>query len=331
MSTGGRVMLDTNLWSSIGDDHASQRFDVFVQARALEVLTPPSTLMEVCRHPVPEVRQRIISALARYPRGRLPTEAQLESAEVVAEARRSRPQWLRSMPDTAKVASLNAFWTKRVWRIAQQDAQGIHDYEATNAQPLIASEMLRQKHNRTSLLRGKFNLRPLTALMEKATPERAATRAPGWSGEPVEAWRTNSREIFWHALVSTTDRSPFTGEDRTFADWVGAYLDLPTIRSDPADFTRFWLEDVQIEAVRRQWVRWAVQMMQNDRKVTPGNPADRQHSSYLVDCDLFLSADAALISVLEIVGEDAPFPFAKPVLVSGDRSVPIMDRLAAAL
>ncbi|SCG60546.1 hypothetical protein GA0070213_106357 [Micromonospora humi] len=69
----------------------------------------PSTLMEVIRLPAPEARQRIISAMGTGPRRRLATEAESESAEVVAEVRRVRPQWLRSMPDTARVASLNTF------------------------------------------------------------------------------------------------------------------------------------------------------------------------------------------------------------------------------
>lgn len=235
------------------------------------------------------------------------------------------------MPNTAKVASLNTFWTKRIWRNAVENAQYIHEYEVRNSQPLITEEVTLQKRNRTSLLQGKFSPRPLTEIWSENTPEFIAPHMPGWDGQRVEPWRLESRHVFWYNLVKAMDLAPFTGQDTTFADWVGAYVDLRAIRSDPADFTRFWLEDVQLEAVPRQWVRWAVNLMQTDRKVTAGNPADGQHSSYLVDCELFLTADAPLVSVLEAVHEDAPFSFAKPLLISGDRAIPIMERLAAAL
>jgi hypothetical protein len=72
-------------------------------------------------------------------------------------------------------------------------------------------------------------------------------------------------------------------------------------------------------------------VMQLDFKVTPGNPADEQHSTYLLDGDLFLSADARYISLLGKVREDSPFNFAEPRLVSGDRNIPVLDRLEAAL
>jgi hypothetical protein len=36
---------------------------------------------------------------------------------------------MRSMPDTANVASLNGFWTRRIWRQALRDSQPLHDYE----------------------------------------------------------------------------------------------------------------------------------------------------------------------------------------------------------
>ncbi|WP_159080521.1 hypothetical protein [Nocardia suismassiliense] len=330
MKATSTIMLDTNLWSSIGDDCASSDFDALVRSRSLQVMVAPSTLMEVARHPVPQVRQRIISALARYPRGRLSTEAEVESAEVVAEIRRLRPQWMRTMPDTAKAASLHTFWTRRIWRAAVQDAQRIHDHEAAQ-KPIFDAAVALQKKNRSLLLQGNLSMRPLTALLASGSAEVAARCAQGWNGDPIEAWRLDSRMVFWQQLVEVVSRAPFTAEDTTFADWVGAYVDLAAVRSDPIDFTRFWFEEVALAAVPRQWIRWAVDTVQTDRKVTGGNPADQQHSSYLLDCDVFLSADAAFVAVLQAVREDAPFSLAEPRLVRGDRTIPIMERLRAVL
>ncbi|MGC4940873.1 hypothetical protein [Kribbella sp. DT2] len=119
--------------------------------------------------------------------------------EVVAEIRRLRPAWMRTMPDTAGTAFLNAFWTKRIWREVLEDSRGIHEHQLS---------------------------------------------------------------------------------DRTVSEYL----------------------------------------LQHE-----------QHSSYLVDCDLFLTADTRFASTLQIVKEDAPFAMAETRLVSGDRSVPVLERISAAL
>jgi hypothetical protein len=83
--------------------------------------------------------------------------------------------------------------------------------------------------------------------------------------------------------------------------------------------------------MRRNWLRWAVNFVQTGFKVTPGNPADEQHGTYLLDADVYLSADATYIKVLQTVYEDAPFPMAEPRRVSGDQTIPVLDRILAAL
>lgn len=122
-----RIILDTNLWSSIGDEMAARPFDTLMKSHTLEVVVPPSTLLEVMRLPVTEARDRIIHALGTGPRRRLPTEVQSESAEVVSEVRRTRPHWMRSMPDTTRVWSLNNFWTKQIWRAALENSQILYE------------------------------------------------------------------------------------------------------------------------------------------------------------------------------------------------------------
>ena len=174
-------------------------------------------------------------------------------------------------------------------------------------------------------------MRPLTALNVTPSPDNPRSQLPGWSGEPVEAWRVSSRVKFWHQLAVVGGRAILTKEDATFSDWIGAYIDLSKLRSSPEDFTKFWLYDVDRDALPRNWLRWAVNLVQSGFKVTAGNPVDEQHSAYLLDCDIFLSADTRYVSILEIVREDSPFGLAELRLVSGDRSIPVLDRFEAAL
>jgi hypothetical protein len=305
-------------------------FDSFLKSRSLDVVVPPSILVEVMNLPAPEARQRIIQALAQGPRQRLDTEAQSECAEVVSEAKRVRPQWLRSMPDTTKVWLLNNFWTKKIWRQAQENSQAFYDYQ----KGLMERHRIlvdRQRDNRARMLQSDFRPRPLTKVMATPDPDASENYLAGWDGEPVEMWRVVNRDLYWYELNVVSRRAVFTKEDTTIADWVGSYIDLPSMRSNHPDFTKFWLQDVDLNGMRRNWLRWAVDLAQFDYKVTGGNPADSQHSAYLLDCDLFLSADARYVDVLKLVRNDASFSFAEPRLVSGDRTIPVLDRLAAAL
>lgn len=191
-----RVMLDTNLWSSIGDEQVVDEFNAAMASRSVEIVTPPSILVEVARLPVAAARQRIIYALTTGRRDRLRTEAALESAELIGEARRVRPHWLRRMLDTARTASLDTFWTKKVWREAADNSTRIHEYQvaehAVETDYLVSS----QKRDRRELLRTNFEVRPLTAIRAERGPDTPEAYLCGWSGEPVEAWRIVCRDIY---------------------------------------------------------------------------------------------------------------------------------------
>jgi hypothetical protein len=165
--------------------------------------------------------------------------------------------------------------------------------------------------------------------MATPNPDTPAAYLAGWSGEPVEIWRIMLRDYYWFQLSILAGRAVVTREDTTAADWVGAYVSLPKLRASREDFTKFWLEDVSLEFIPRNWLRNAVSIAQFDFKITPGNPADEQHSAYLLDADLFLSADFRYISMLNLVREDTPFTFAEPRRVNGDRNIPVIERLAA--
>lgn len=326
-----RVMLDTNLWSSIGDEDVVEEFNAAMAARGVVVVTPPSILIEVARLPVAAARQRIIRALTTGHRERLRTEAALESAEVISEAKRLRPHWLRRMPDTGRTTSLDTYWTKRLWREAAEDSTRIHEYQVATYDWPSSYLIANQKDQRRAILQTNFIVRPLTAMMVEAEPDTPEAYLSGWSGEPVEAWRIVCRDIYRYNLFTVGGRAAVTKEDTTFADWIGAYLDLRLMRSDTVDFSRFWTHDVELTRLPRNWLRWAVHLVQATQKIGSGNPADAQHSAYLLDCDVFVSADARYIANLRQVRADAPFEFANPLLSSGDRGVPVTHRIAEAL
>jgi hypothetical protein len=324
-----RVLLDTNLWSRVGDEGSGRDLERLIEASAIEIVLPPSTLIEVVQLPVEEPRQRIIQVMASGRRRRLASEAEMEAREVVEEIRRHHPAWLRRFPDTGKVATLHGFWTKKIWREALIDASRLHEYQRGQS-PTRDLLVGVQRAMRTEVIRTEFDPRPLTAVMATPNPMATEDYLMGWDGSPAEAWRVAARDVLWHA-VRIAGRAPVTKEDTTYADWLGAYVDLVALRRDAHVFTSFWLHEVDVRQVPRQWLRWAVNTAQSMFKVTGGNPADEQHSSYLVDCDLFLTADSRYVEVLKVVREDAPFQMADAVKVGGPSNAPIVNRIEKAL
>ncbi|GCD90131.1 hypothetical protein NLS1_21370 [Nocardioides sp. LS1] len=55
----------------------------------------------------------------------------------------------------------------------------------------------------------------------------------------------------------------------------GANVDPARCSRNAEDFTALWLEEVQIDDVPRNWLRWAASVTQLDNKVTGGNPRRR--------------------------------------------------------
>jgi hypothetical protein len=126
-----RVILDTNVWTYIGEREETEEFERLEDELTLEIVIPPSILLEAARTPVPDIRDRIVDAITRRRATRvhpLP-EARHEADEVVAEIRRLRPIWVRRSPLTSKLPPLEAFWTKRIWQIAAQDPANIAERE----------------------------------------------------------------------------------------------------------------------------------------------------------------------------------------------------------
>lgn len=326
-----RVALDTNIWSYIADAGVAAEFEKFVSGSQTKVVIPPSVLLEALRHPKAEVRQRIVDAMCRAAYQKLPSEAELESREIIAEVRRCRPNMLRQFPNTGRTATFHAFWTHRIWREAKANPEVFYDKQTETPSTSKKDWTVEtQKINRKNLLRDGdgFDATDLShMLITTDDPSRANVFAPGWDGSHVDAWRFENLGIYRYEIFTISRRAAVTGEDTTFADWLGAYVDLPRLTKDPEGFTKFWFTEIEKARVPRHWLRWAVRQAQMSMKVTGGNPYDDQHSSYLLDCDIFLTADRAFHRALQLVHKHSDFEFSESRLVSGDSRISILDRV----
>ncbi|MGI5468083.1 type II toxin-antitoxin system VapC family toxin [Streptomyces sp. CA-132043] len=326
-------MLDTNVWSYLGDQGAAAEFDAFVRSRGATVVVPPSVLLEVLRLPKPDKRDRILRALLGGPRRRLTSEADLESAEVVAEVRRLRPHWMRAVPDTGREAGWRTFWTKKVWRRAKEHPGAFLDVAPAVGTERVAEHLVeQQRQQRAEVDRARATLDDLSAMVMWQDPDGGGAGMPGWRpGDRVEPWRVHNREVYWQALAVVGPRSVLTHEDSTLADWVGARVDLRAACADPADFTAFWLYEAEASRMPRNWLRWAADIAQADMRIGPGNPYDAQHSAYLPDCDIFLTADKNYVRVLDRLAAHAPVPIARARRVAPAAHSGVVDAVRAAL
>lgn len=332
---GARIILDTNLWSSL-DDGSLPRLESLFAERDMQIQVLPSTLLEIIAIPHEYVRKKLVTGLATGSRRtRVRTEADLFAEEVVTLIGRTHPEWLRRIPDRGSVESLRTLWLKKVWRQALEDSTAMHEFHIAQA-PIRDHVVQRQRQNQSEMQSAKFifgDLKRLSGKHEDLGPDKTSLlgHLPGWDGSPRDAWRLNLAQLTWHQLGVVGPRAGITGEDRTMTDWIEPWVDLGKLRSNPESFVHMWLEEAQIDDVPRNWLNWAVDVVQWTGKIGKGNPADAQHSSYLIDCDLFLTADSLFVDILERVRVDAPFTFAKTVLVDGDRAKGTADRIEQAL
>lgn len=325
-----RLILDTNVWSYVADGDKGHEMKKMVRDSGIRLVLPPSILVEVLQLARDDVRDRIVRTVTGAQAQRLRTEADLEVHEIIASIRRYRPTWLRQLPDTATERRLREFWTNRLWKGARRDSTSLHRYVLAGAS---AREFVRgrQELQRTEYIDVGVSQLDLLSMTGELTLPRLANWPVSWPEGPVEVWRAQVFSLYWQQLLAVPRRAAITGEDTTYADWFNCWVDPSVLRKNEESFVDLFVEDMEIDGMPRNWLRWAVSSVQPLSKVTSGNPVDEQHAAYLLDADMFLTADKRYFAALAEVRRQAPFPFAEPRLLSGDLKVELLERIERAI
>ena len=113
---------------------------------------------------------------------------------------------------------------------------------------------------------------------------------PGWRGDMVEAWRIDSLVGMTYALARP---------GHAYRDWIAPFVELDEGLLRSSAWGEFWLYLADKVTMPRQWMRWAHSFAQRFRKVSPGSPGDTQLSTYFVETDVVITADKALLEILE--------------------------------
>jgi hypothetical protein len=145
---------------------------------------------------------------------------------------------------------------------------------------------------------------------------------PGWRDDMVEAWRIDSLVGMTYALAL---------QGHAYRDWVAPFVELDDGLLRSAAWGEFWLYLADKSKLPRQWMRWAHSFAQRFRKVTPGTPGDTQLFTYFIETDVVITADKALLEILEECRPYAPCRLPQGELVpAGFPGVAHIFRLLAA-
>jgi hypothetical protein len=127
-----------------------------------------------------------------------------------------------------------------------------------------------------------------------------------------EAWRLRSLKLVSNMIL----------ERHAYHDWLTPFIKFDGLLIYRAQWEEFWLHSADKSALPRQWLRWAFSFAQRFRKITSGTPCDEQLSMYFLETDMVVTADKALLDVLEECRPYAPCRLPDAQLISaGARGV----------
>ncbi len=236
-----RIILDTNLWSDMGNDGTAEEFKQEMDNLNYAIMLPPSILLEILRSPNAEARRRRIEAMTTSRGIRLPSDAELCATDFIAAVKRLHPEWLQQFPDTGTWHMYHTYWTKRVWREADETPDVLRDYLMTDM-PMEEQGVKVQRANRQSVIATNSSTQFSKALSALIPESEYAKHYVGlFDGSRVEFWRMDNGDRYWINMARIYVRHyGYIGQ--TERDWLGCYIDLRKATETKTEFRRLWFE-----------------------------------------------------------------------------------------
>lgn len=311
-----RVLLDSNVWRYLADAGSWAAVAATCRKRDLKVQVAPSVVYEALRTSDPLLRRSLTTLLTQSCWARLMPEAYDEAREFESEAIRLHPNWIRSGRCPLWEANMRDwqpsgdFW-RRVRRTP--DLVASHLIELGDDTGLDSARRAADRERSTGRdVRLKFD-----RINVAGNTVRFAKSIDGWDGDDVASWRAEG-------LMYARDNFGVP----PFSDWLAERVDLKAAHFPfGRDWVRFWLYGVAAKHMSRWWIRSAWQLFQRARKVTSGTPCDGQLSTYLYDCDVFLTSDKVLGEILERCRMETPAPMGRIRVISVDEALRLPDLL----
>ncbi|MER9936107.1 hypothetical protein [Mesorhizobium sp. M0088] len=293
-----RALLDSSIWRYVIDGGEQGALLQAARHGSYTVQIAPAVVYEALRLRDVPLRNRLISLMTNRRFERLMPEAYSEAMEILSEVQRLRPDWLRPQPDKDFFDRSRRDWSRKMggfWvRCARSpEEEAIHQQAAEGTLLKRAFEQI--KGARKEMMEVGWKTNPSMDKTFAALPYPV----PGWNGEMVEAWRIES----WACVTYALSRP-----GNAYRDWIAPFVEADSGLLNSPEWVEFWLHLVSLEALPRQWMRWAHSFAQRFRKVTEGSGADNQLFTYLLETDRVITADKALLDILEECRPFAPHP-----------------------
>jgi hypothetical protein len=302
-----KVLLDANVWRYLADAGAGNDLHHASLRCGAKILIAPSVVYEALRTEDVALRQKLIELMTRKRWVRLLPEAYCECAEVLSEIRRLRPQWLHANPDIQPLTRLKRDWTRAhggFWDRARFDTSGeAARLIALNDGGILARARSEAQENRMTMTDSGLSFDSIDL---KRVAGKPLGPIVGWDGDHIEPWRIAAHHTFSIALSLPQG---------AYVDWLSPLIDLGKLHG--SSWVRFWFYEAATANMPTCWMRWAFEVLLSLRKVSDGTPCDTQLSTYLIECDHFVSADRVFVSTIRKSRDSAPVRIALPWLVPG--------------
>lgn len=310
-----RVLLDTNVWRYVVDSGYPGELLRATRSGRFIVQIAPAVVYETLRLRDLPLRGKLIDLMTRPHFQRLMPEAYSESVEILNEMWRLHQSWFWKEPDVTFVTRLEKDWSRKTggfWVRCRRSPDVEARYLETAEGDMVSGAQDQARHAREEMIEAGWKRNPS---MNK-TLASFNEPMPGWNGEPVEMWRVDSFIGMTYGL---------TQPGNAYRDWIAPFVDVDHGLVRSPQWAKFWLHEVTSQRLPRQWMRWAHAFAQRFRRVTSGSPGDTQLFTYFLEADVVLTADKALLDILE---ECRPFA---PCALPDGKLVPAGERGAIEL
>lgn len=294
------LLLDTNVWSYIGDEGMLPQMLKVCRSGRIAFMVAPASVSEARKLDNVSIRRRILEAMTHDRWTRLMPEAYLEAQEIKSLLLKMRPQWAVEVKNFSDFNKCRYDWLRRTggfWERARNDINPPTTDESIRA---AAENKLAQEQTRA--IRNKFKVGSQTGALTHLQKAVIELDDPIAEMTTVDYWRLPS----FYSLVSELQifASPYR-------EWLDCEIDVNAMFSDFLDLERVWFKEIKPEHVKRQWLRSSMEFLQRWHRPTDGSPVDSQLTSHLVDADYFVTADNNFAKCVERIRLEAPFQTAK--------------------
>jgi len=259
-----RILLDTNVWHYVVQYSKEKRFLEAIRNGPSIVQAAPAVLYETLRDPNAQRRSKRIKLLTDRHVQRLMPEAFSLAEDIKSSIQLHHPEWLKNDPDLTNYNRLRQFWGRKTgknskWEKIRRDpnyeAEFLRSIEGNRSERARTMTLAHRKDFQEQGL--NHNNLPLDKLFLEGD---AGLKSLGID-HPVDLWRIETHLIYTSSLW-------FDGPGNPMREWLSPFLRLEGRVISEIAWAKYWLTEVNVTEVPREWLQWAHTFSQRFRKVT---------------------------------------------------------------